>query len=222
VVIHTPPWFDDHVSGVLNLTDVLLLLTRLDFPGLLVCDGRWTAAIGSPIRVSGVGSCWWSPPRTLTFGDRDGEVHRDAVLGADSPFSRRFAGGRGKLPTVPADSNGEVDEPTRQSAAEPPVGEEWQPEDPITTAFASGLRSQGSVIDELGSELDELRDAYVAVDRAVHGAFEAVLAREQGSVSAEDRAAITRTSSTPSCGTARLTRQRSHARRRPAAVNTRR
>jgi pilus assembly protein CpaE len=195
VVIHTPPRFDDHVRGALNLTDVLLLLTRVDFPGL----------IGLRRAVEGLDRLSYPRERrriVLVESATDTDVlvtETEKLIGM--PFWARIppspdvlATGRGKLPSVPADPTDEINEPTGRSAAEPPVGAERQPEDPVTAAFAGGLRSvvHESVIDELGSHLDELRDAYVAVDRAVHSAFDAVLAREQGTVSAADRAAITR------------------------------
>ena len=105
------------------------------------------------------------------------------------------AGGRRGLPIVRADPTNEINEPSQRSAGEYPANTDRQPASgsarPTRTEHAGELRRavHETVIGELGSGLDELRDAYVAADRAVHTALEAVLAPAQpgmaDSISAE-------------------------------------
>lgn len=108
------------------------------------------------------------------------------------------AGGRRGLPIVRADPTNEINEPSQRSAGEYPANTDRQPASgsarPTRTEHAGELRRavHETVIGELGSGLDELRDAYVAADRAVHTALEAVLARQHATLNAANRAAITR------------------------------
>jgi pilus assembly protein CpaE len=201
VVIHTPVMLDDHVLGALDLTDVLVLPTTLNVPALTSLNRtldtlavlnfpreRWRVVLNQ----AGTGT-------EVTPGEAQ-KVLR-VPFSAQIPHSPDVAASAARgVPLFLADPDHEVSRAIRRFAEGCRAGQkQWRRESGPAPRRSGGMPGgfrravYQTVMDELGpAALDQLCDAFVEVDRAIHTALAAVLAHGQATLDSADAAAITR------------------------------